>query len=46
MLEHPQSYSLYSFYVAEHYGRGVYPLAQRQYRRILRRENNNDIGEF
>lgn len=46
LLEHPQSYSLYSFYVAEHYGRGVYPLAQRQYRRILRGENNNDIAEF
>jgi ABC-type glycerol-3-phosphate transport system permease component len=46
LKEHPESYSLYSYYVAEHYGRGVYPLAQRQYRGILRQENDKDIGQF
>ncbi|HNZ07953.1 MAG TPA: ABC transporter permease subunit [Candidatus Cloacimonadota bacterium] len=39
-------YSVYHYYVAEHYGRGVYPLAQRQYRKILRSENSNSLVEF
>ncbi|MBP7310841.1 MAG: hypothetical protein KA984_06110, partial [Candidatus Cloacimonetes bacterium] len=42
----PQSYGGYHYYLAEHYGRGVYPLAQRQYRALLRQENDNDIGQF
>lgn len=40
------SYSVYSYYLAEHYGRGVYPLAQRQYRTALRKENSKSILEF
>lgn len=39
-------YGVYHYYVAEHYGRGVYPLAQRQYRKILREENDNSLVEF
>jgi len=39
-------YSVYHYYVAEHYGRGVYPLAQRQYRKLLREENDNSLVEF
>ena len=39
-------YGVYYYYVAEHYGRGVYPLAQRKYRKILREENKNSITEF
>lgn len=38
--------SVYNYYVAEQYGRGVYPLAQRQYRSILRQENSGDLGAF
>ena len=41
-----ERYGPYHFYVAEHYGRGVYPYAQRQYRSLLRRENNNSLAEF
>jgi multiple sugar transport system permease protein len=37
---------VYGYYVAEHYGRGVYPLAQRLYRRELRRENQNSLIRF
>lgn len=39
-------YGVYHYYVAEHYGRGVYPLAQRQYRKLLRAENHNSLVEF
>lgn len=39
-------YGPYHYYVAEHYGRGVYPLAQRQYRKLLREENGNSLVEF
>ncbi len=39
-------YGVYHYYVSEHYGRGVYPLAQRQYRKILRQENHNSLVEF
>lgn len=39
-------YGVYYYYVAEHYGRGVYPLAQRQYRKILREENDGDLAAF
>lgn len=39
-------YSVYDYYLSEHYGRGIYPYTQRQYRRLLRKENNNDISVF
>ncbi len=38
--------TVYDFYVAEHYGRGVYPLNQRRYRKLLRQENGNDLTIF
>jgi multiple sugar transport system permease protein len=38
--------SVYDYYVAEHYGRGVYPLNQRRYRKLLRQENGNDLTTF
>ncbi len=41
---HPQS--VYDYYVAEHYGRGVYPLNQRRMRKLLRKENGNDLTRF
>ena len=37
---------VYDYYVAEHYGRGVYPLNQRRYRKLLRQENDNDLTAF
>ena len=40
------NYGVYHYYVAEHYGRGVYPLAQRLYRGILRKENDNSLVKF
>lgn len=43
---HTAEYGVYHYYVSEHYGRGVYPLAQRQYRKILRQENHNSLVEF
>ncbi len=36
----------YEYYVAEHYGRGIYPYAQRIFRKELRRENDNSLIEF
>ncbi len=39
-------YGVYHYYLADHYGRGVYPLAQRIYRRQLRQETNGDLLEF
>jgi multiple sugar transport system permease protein len=39
-------YGVYHYYVAEHYGRGVYPLAQRKYRKLLREENDNSLVKF
>lgn len=36
----------YEYYVAEHYGRGIYPYAQRIFRKELRKENNNSLIEF
>lgn len=39
-------YGVYHYYVTEHYGRGVYPLAQRKYRAELREENANSLVEF
>ncbi|MDD2332747.1 MAG: beta-galactosidase, partial [Candidatus Cloacimonetes bacterium] len=44
--ENSSRYGVYHFYVAEHYGRGVYPFAQRMYRQILRQENDNDVTKF
>ncbi len=41
-----QHISVFHYYVAEHYGRGIYPLAQRQFRKQLREENNNSLVEF
>ncbi len=41
---HPQG--VYDYYVAEHYGRGVYPLNQRRIRKLLRQENGNDLAAF
>ncbi len=41
---HPQS--VYDYYVAQHYGRGVYPLNQRRIRKLLRQENGNDLTRF
>ncbi len=41
-----QPQGVYDYYVAEHYGRGVYPLNQRRYRKLLRRENGNDLQAF
>jgi len=38
--------SVFHYYVAEHYGRGIYPLAQRQFRKQLREENHNSLVEF
>ncbi len=39
-------YGVYHYYLAEHYGRGVYPLVQRMYRKIIREETGNDLVEF
>ncbi|MDX9869899.1 MAG: carbohydrate ABC transporter permease [Candidatus Cloacimonadales bacterium] len=39
-------YDTYSYCIAEHYGRGVYPYAQRLYRKELRKENNNSLVDF
>ncbi|MCB5246406.1 MAG: beta-galactosidase [Candidatus Cloacimonetes bacterium] len=41
-----RSQGVYDYYVAEHYGRGVYPLNQRRYRKLLRQENDNDLSVF
>ncbi len=38
--------SPYHYYVAEHYGRGIYPYAQRIFRKELRKENDNSLIEF
>lgn len=46
MRENGDRYGVYDYYVAEHYGRGVYPLAQRMYRGLLRDENHNSLTEF
>ncbi|MCB5251055.1 MAG: ABC transporter permease subunit [Candidatus Cloacimonetes bacterium] len=40
------NYDTYAYCVAEHYGRGVYPYAQRLYRKELRKENNNSLVDF
>lgn len=39
-------YDVYDYCLAEHYGRGVYPYAQRLYRKQLRKENHNSLVEF
>lgn len=39
-------YGVEHYYLAEHYGRGVYPLAQRIYRKQLREETGGDLLEF
>ncbi|MBW6513537.1 MAG: beta-galactosidase [Candidatus Syntrophosphaera sp.] len=44
ITSHPQG--VYDYYVAEHYGRGVYPLNQRRMRKLLRQENDNDLTQF
>ena len=36
----------YHYYVAEHYGRGIYPYAQRIFRKELRKENDNSFIAF
>jgi hypothetical protein len=38
--------SVFHYYVAEHYGRGIYPLAQRLFRAQLREENQNSLVVF
>lgn len=39
-------FGVYHYYLAEHYGRGVYPLAQREYRKQIRLETGGDLLEF
>ncbi len=46
LREQKDGFGVYDYYVAELYGRGVYPLNQRAMRSILRNENNNDLTEF
>lgn len=38
--------SPYDYYVAEHYGRGIYPYAQRIFRNELRAENDKSLLKF
>ncbi len=40
------NYGVYHYYIAEHYGRGIYPYAQRLYRNALRQENDKDLSKF
>lgn len=44
ITKNPQS--PYHYYVAEHYGRGIYPYAQRIFRKELRKENDNSLVVF
>lgn len=44
--ENSQRYGVYHYYLSEHYGRGVYPLAQRIYRKQIRQETGGDLLEF
>lgn len=44
LTENPPS--PYDYYVAEHYGRGIYPYAQRIFRKKLREENDSDVNTF
>ncbi|MDD3532917.1 MAG: ABC transporter permease subunit [Candidatus Cloacimonetes bacterium] len=46
LQEHQGRYGVYHYYLAEHYGRGVYPLAQRIYRKQIRAENEGDLLVF
>lgn len=46
LSENPDKYGVYHYYIAEHYGRGIYPYAQRLYRNSLRKEHNKDLREF
>ena len=46
LTDNPDRWGVYHYYLAEHYGRGVYPLAQRQYRSLIRQENDGDITRF
>ena len=46
LRERGGDYGVNFYYVSEHYGRGVYPLAQRQYRKLLREENGGDLAAF
>ncbi|NLO44104.1 MAG: ABC transporter permease subunit [Candidatus Cloacimonetes bacterium] len=46
LAESDEEYGVYHYYLAEHYGRGVYPLAQREYRKQIRRETGGDLLEF
>ena len=46
LRERGGDYGVSFYYVSEHYGRGVYPLAQRQYRKLLREENGGDLAAF
>lgn len=46
MKQNRARYDVYDYCIAEHYGRGVYPYAQRLYRKQLRKENHNSLVEF
>ena len=46
LKERGNVYGVYHYYLAEHYGRGVYPLAQRIYRKQIRTENDGDLLVF
>lgn len=46
ITDNPDRWGVYHYYLAEHYGRGVYPLAQRQYRSLIRKENDGEITRF
>ncbi len=46
LKEKSGEFGVYDYYVAEQYGRGVYPLNQRAMRSILRKENGNNLTNF
>ena len=46
LTDNQNQIDVYDYCLAEHYGRGVYPYAQRLYRKELRKENHNSLVEF
>ena len=46
LQEEGSEFGVYDYYVAEQYGRGVYPLNQRAMREVLRKENGNNLTNF
>ncbi|MCD6176482.1 MAG: beta-galactosidase, partial [Candidatus Cloacimonetes bacterium] len=41
-----ENHTLFDYYISEQFGRGVYPLNEREFRNLMKEESGNDLEKF